>query len=284
MRQLTSYLQPNLNDVDKMKLDNYKPKNDVLKKYIDSYYFISENKKSKQIKYYTFPNNFCILSVNQNAKVEFKENSYFISSAKTDDILADIVIRYSEPIEVVYENAVDEITIKFNPLGINQFIDNPEIFKQSKMDNFIPFSDYTETMKMIFNETDRKKQIELLENYWLSKFVTKDLTLMEQILADIETELTIDAIAKKHSVSRKHINALFLKHIGKPPSEYRKIYRFRNTLIENKKSKSLTTLSHRSLFYDQSHFIKDFKALTKIKPSWFFKNIDTEQDNIWLFM
>ncbi|MFV0180507.1 helix-turn-helix domain-containing protein [Empedobacter falsenii] len=203
---------------------------------------------------------------------------------KTDDILADIVVRYSEPIEVVYENAVDEITIKFNPLGINHFIENPEIFKQSKMDNFVPFSDYTETMKMIFNETDRKKQIDLLENYWLSKFVTKDLTLMEQILADIETELTIDAIAKKHSISRKHINALFLKHIGKPPSEYRKIYRFRNTLIENKKSKNLTTLSHGSLFYDQSHFIKDFRALTKIKPSWFFKNIDTEQDNIWLFM
>ncbi|WP_415542773.1 helix-turn-helix domain-containing protein [Empedobacter stercoris] len=107
---------------------------------------------------------------------------------------------------------------------------------------------------------------------------------MEQILADIETELTIDAIAKKHNISRKHINVLFLKHIGKPPSEYRKIYRFRNTLIENKKSKSLTSLSHGSLFYDQSHFIKDFKALTKIKPSWFFKNIDTEQDNIWLFM
>ncbi|HLW62394.1 MAG TPA: hypothetical protein VKY33_03250, partial [Flavobacterium sp.] len=74
------YLQPNLNNDDEMKLDNYKPKNDVLKKYIDSYYFISENKKSKQIKYYTFPNNFCILSVNQNAKVELKENSYFISS------------------------------------------------------------------------------------------------------------------------------------------------------------------------------------------------------------
>ena len=267
-----------------MKLDYYRPQNNVLRKYIDGYYFISENKKSGQIKYYTFPNNFCILSVNQNAKVELKENSYLVSSAETDEILADIVVRYTEPIEVVYENAVDEITIKFNPLGINHFIDNPAIFKQSKMDNFIPFPDYTESMKLIFNETNRKKQIELLENYWLSKFLARDFTLMNQIITDVETELKIEDIAKKYNVSRKHINALFLKFIGKTPSEYRKIYRFRNTLLENKKSKNLTALSHGSLFYDQSHFIKDFKALTKLNPSWFFKNIDTEQDNIWLFM
>lgn len=267
-----------------MKIDYYKPKSSILKKYIDSYYFISEDKKSQQIKYYTFPNNFCILSVNQNAKVELKENSYFISSAETNNILADIVVRYSEPIEVVYENAIDEITTKFKPLGINYFIDNPEIFKQPKMDNFIPFLDYEEAMKTIFNEADRKKQIELLENYWLSKFAIKDLTLMEQILADVETELKIEEIAEKYKVSRQHINKLFLKHIGKPPSEYRKIYRFRNTLLENKKSKNLTALSHGSLFYDQSHFIKDFKALTKINPSWFFKNVDTEKEYIWLFM
>ena len=129
-----------------------------------------------------------------------------------------------------------------------------------------------------------RTEIELLENYWLSTFLARDFTLMNQIITDVETELKIEDIAKKYNVSRKHINALFLKFIGKTPSEYRKIYRFRNTLLENKKSKNLTALSHGSLFYDQSHFIKDFKALTKLNPSWFFKNIDTEQDNIWLFM
>src|SRR5690606_17615354 len=129
-------------------------------------------------------------------------------------------------------------------------------------------------MKFIFNETDRQKQIELLENYWLSKFIKKDFSLIEQILADVEADLKIEDIAIKNNISRKHINTLFSKHIGKTPSEYRKIYRFRKSLLKYKNNKNLTTLSYENLFYDQSHFIKDFKALTKINPNWFFKNVD----------
>ncbi len=283
-KSLNCYQQSNLNDANKMKLDNYKPKNDALKKYIEGYYFISEDKNSNQIKYYTFPNNFGILSVNRNAEVRIMEKSHFVSSSDNNNIVADLVTRYTEPIEIVYENAVDEITIKFKPLGINHFIEDSDIFKQPTIINFIPFSDYKEKMENIFNTTDREQQIELLENYWLSKFVKKDFTLMEQILEDVERDFKIEKIAENHNVSRKYINSIFLKHIGKTPTEYRKIHRFRQSLLAYKKSKNLTTLSHGSLFYDQSHFIKDFKALTKTNPSWFFKNIDTGKENIWRFL
>lgn len=267
-----------------MKLHFYKPKNELLQKYIEGYYFISADKKGKQIKYFTFPNNYCVLSVNQNAEVQLIDGKYLISSTEDKNITADFVSRYTEPIEVIYKNVVDEITIYFKPLGINHFIDDKTIFKQPAIDYFIPFTDYVETMKNIFNETDRQKQVELLENYWLSKFATKDLSLMERILDDVETELKIDDIAKKYNISRKHINSLFLKHIGKPPSEYRKIYRFRKALLEYNKCKNLTSLSYGSFFYDQSHFIKDFKSLTKTNPGLFFKNVNTEKENIWLFM
>lgn len=267
-----------------MKLDNYKPKNDILKKYIEGYYFISEDKNKKTIKYWTFPNNYCIFSVCQNAKEQFVENQLIITPSKQKNITTGLVSRYSKPIEIVYENLVNEITIYFKPLGINQFIDNYDMFKESQISNFIPFSDYKEKMENIFNKTNREQQIELLENYWLSKFVKKDFGLMEQILTDVEEDFKIEKIAEKHNVSRKYINSLFLKHIGKTPTQYRKIYRFRQSLLAYKKSKNLTTLSHGSLFYDQSHFIKDFKALTKTNPSWFFKNIDTSKDNIWHFL
>lgn len=267
-----------------MKLDFYRPKNKILQKYIEGYYFIREDKSSNPIRYFTFPNNFCVLSVNRNAKVVLKENLYLVSSAQTDKILADIVVRYTEPIEVVYENMVDEITIYFKPLGINHFIDNPSIFRQATLTNFVPFADFEEQMRLVFNQPDRESQIELLENYWLSKFVQKDFSLMELILADTEANLKMESIALKYKISRKHINTLFFKHIGKPLSEYRKIYRFRNSLCEYKKSRNLTRISHENLFYDQSHFIKDFKALTNINPSIFFKIVDTEKENIWLFL
>ena len=118
----------------------------------------------------------------------------------------------------------------------------------------------------------------------MSKFEKKDFTLIEQILSDLEADLKIEEIAQKYSFTRQYINKLFSKHIGKTPSEYRKICRFRNALNEVKKVKNLTHLSHNNLFYDQAHFIKDFKALTNTNPTSFFKNVDTEKGNVWLFI
>ncbi|MBO9583609.1 MAG: hypothetical protein J7574_05565 [Flavobacterium sp.] len=79
------------------------------------------------------------------------------------------------------------------------------------------------------------------------------------------------------------MNKLFTKHIGKSPSEYRKIHRFRNSILKQKESKNFSELSQYD-FYDQSHFIRNFKELINRNPQIFFKNIDTEKENIWLFV
>lgn len=267
-----------------MKVNFYKPKNNLIKKHIEGYYFISEDKNSKRLSYLTFPNNYCILSIYQNADEEFSENQYKIKSSKENNIVSGLVTRYSKPIEIIYENLVNEITIYFKPVSIKHFIDHPLLFKKSTISDFTPFPDYKETMELIFNQPAREKQIELLEDYLLSNFVKKDLTLIEQIIDDIEKDLKLDEIAKKHNFTRQHINIMFSKNVGKTPSEYRKIHRFRKALLHQKESKNLTTLSYQNLFFDQSHFIKDFKKLTGKKPKEFFKNVDTDKENIWFFI
>lgn len=267
-----------------MKLEFYKPKNDLLKKYIEGYYFISENKTASAVKYFTFPNNFCIISAIQNANI-FTENGFFgISNYDGRNIISDFVCRYSEPVEICYEHPLNEITIYFKPLGINYFLDNPNLFKASQIIDFIPFVDFNEKMESMFNELNRDRQIELLENYWLSKFVMRDFTLIEQIISDLESDLKIEEIADKYNFTRQYINKIFSKSVGKTPSEFRKIHRFRNSLSEIKMAKNLTQLSHDNLFFDQAHFIKDFKALTHTSPSSFVKNVDTEKANVWLYI
>lgn len=267
-----------------MKLALYKPQSEILKKYIEGFYFLTVEDDCREIKYITFPNNFCILSVMQNAEIKITERQIIISSSGKQNIIANIVSRYSEPIEITYQNAINEITVYFKPLGANYFMDSSLIFDQSVINDFNPFHDFKPKMNIVFNEADRKIQLEQLEIYWLSKYNRMDLNFMKQILTDIEREMKIEEVATKHHVSRKHINTMFLKYIGKTPSEYRKICRFRNSLHSYKMSKNLTALSYGNLFYDQSHFIKNFKALTHLNPSWFFKNVDTENDNIWLFI
>ncbi|MDH6252979.1 AraC-like DNA-binding protein [Chryseobacterium sp. H1D6B] len=268
-----------------MKLQFYTPKNTVLKKYIEGYYFFAEDGTQEPVHYWTFPNNYCIISVNQNADTAFNNNKITIFPSSKKNISANLVFRYISPIEVYYEKLVNEITIYFKPLGLNQFTNDLEkIFLENENREYSPFPDFKEEMARIFSFQEREQQIEELEKYWLSKLVIKDLDLMKMIVSDLEADLKIEEIAAKHHVSRQYISKTFLKTIGKTPSEYRKIYRFRNSIARKKKIKKLTELSYDNLFYDQSHFNKDFKELTAVNPKAFFKNVDIDKENVWLFI
>ncbi len=266
-----------------MKPDFYKPQNKILQKYIEGYYFISEDKNSKSVKYFTFPNNYCILTTNQNIAVQSEHNTVVIQSSPEPNIMTCLVSGYTEPIQIYYKELINEVTIYFKPLGINQFVtDTAEIFSQKTLIDFTFHPDFNDKMMEIFN-SDREKQIQELENYLLSKLQIKDFKLTESILADIETDIKIEDIAQKYNFTRQYINKLFVKHIGKSLSEYRKIHRFRNSLLMQKESKNITELSQHG-FYDQSHFIRNFKKLTHSNPHSFFRNVDTTKENIWLFV
>lgn len=269
-----------------MKLDFYKPIDPILQEYIQGYYFISESDDSDLLNYWTFPNNYTILSTHQYAATTFSKNKIIVDRTTTDSKIAtDLVIRYTKPIEIIYNAAINEITIYFKPLGIQQFVvSDISVLQKNHNSSFTPFIDFEENMLHIFSIHDRQKQIEILEKYWLSKFQHKEISLIENILNDVKADLKVEDIAEKHTLSRQYISKLFKEHIGKPISEYKKIQQFRNTLVKNKKIKNLTELSYANSYYDQSHFIKNFKELTQIKPSAFFAKVDTEKENVWLYI
>lgn len=269
-----------------MQMIFYRPRNTTLQKYMEGYYFISEDKNSNIIRYKTFPNNYSILSVAHNADVLFEDGKITVTPVTTNKISVDFVMRYTEPISVVYAKAIDEITFYFKPLGLNQFIPESNFISTNKsIMDFHVFPDFNSIMKEVFKLKDREEQIETIENYWLSKLQVKDFSLMEKLLQEIEnSDLKIDEIAKKFNFSRQHINKLFRKHLGKSPAEYRKIHRFRNAIKQARNVKNLKELSLDNLFYDPSHFHKDFKELTESSPSAFFKNVDTDKENVWLFI
>lgn len=268
-----------------MKIVFYQPTNSILKKYREGYYFMLPDESKQPFHYLTFPNNFFILSVAIGSQIMTKDDKIIISHSPSGEIIADFLARYTKPFEILYKDPIPEITIYFKPAAINHFIEKAHIlFQQKNAINFNPFPDFFDQMKKNLELKDQKLQIELLEQYWVSKFNQKDQQLIESILLDMESELKIAEIASKYNISRQHLNTLFTKTVGKPCSEYRKIYRFRNAIEKKKHAKNLTQLTYDNLFYDQSHMIKDFKGLTKVSPHSFFKKIDIDKKNIWLYI
>lgn len=268
-----------------MKLEFYQPQSDLLKKYMQGYYFITPYALADKLSYYTFPNNYCIVSVNLGAEVHMNDNEILVSCANNDNVTGNFVTRYKSPIKVLYTGQVPEITFYFKPAGINHFINDAHlVVKYANGIEFNPYPDFYPAMKSVFAIEDRSLQIAALEKYWISKFNLRNIGLLEAVISDLESDLSISAIAAKHNFSRQYLNSLFVKNIGKSPSEYRRIHRFRDAVKKRKQVKKLTSLTYESTFFDQSHMIKDFKKITSLSPNLFFKNVDTGKENIWLFI
>ena len=243
------------------------------------------------VRYFTFPNNYSIISVFEKIKITFLENKAILTENKKSKFSSDLICNYKKPIELNYIGGINEITFYFKPLGLNAFLPkNLSSYTNDFFSNFVPFDDYEEVMKKILNEKNQTLQCKMIEDYWLSKLVGFNHPFLNNVILDLKyNDISVSDLAKKHKTSRQNLSKHFEINLCKSPSDFKKIQRFRDALktkIDSKNNNNLTTLGCDMLFYDQSHLIKDFKSLTGLTPKIFFKNLTSPQDSEinWLFL
>ena len=91
--------------------------------------------------------------------------------------------------------------------------------------------------------------------------------------------LPISEICRQLNISRKHLNNLSKEYAGVSPKTLSSLKRLQNTLkmISSSSSKKLTNVAYQSEYFDQAHFINDFKKFTDLKPTEYPKLVDTKQ-------
>jgi AraC-like DNA-binding protein len=159
-------------------------------------------------------------------------------------------------------------------------------------DVFIPFDDFIDQMKAIMHTQNDEEKIAAMEAYWMGKLKGVSHPFLYQALNDMllpkHKEMTIAEIAGKNNISQKTLIKHFERHLGKTPSEFRKIVRFRNALKQKSldlRDDNLTDITYISRYFDQSHMIKDFKSLTGYTPKEFFKKLSSSHDGkiCWIY-
>src|SRR5690606_18865319 len=101
--------------------------------------------------------------------------------------------------------------------------------------------------------------------------------------------IKVDELEKLTSVSRKTLLRLFKKHTLSSIEDYKKMVMFRNSLnyaLQNKELSNLTDVALFNMYYDQSHFIKHFKSITKETPKTLLPKISQigNEDLYWHFL
>lgn len=95
-----------------------------------------------------------------------------------------------------------------------------------------------------------------------------DLLLREAVDSLSTTGERVAALARRLSVSERHLRHLFTDRIGLPPKRFARIQRVR-TVLAGAGSARLAGLASDTGYYDQSHMTADFHTLMGVSPAAF---------------
>ena len=180
------------------------------------------------------------------------------------------------PVKSIGKNTM--LGIRFYPHAAACFI-NEEIDQ---------FNNQVADLKDIAGAAVKELHVQLLENAdWNERIVLIENFLLERLSAcgkkmnkigvvnDIMNEIgredfyeNINGLALRYGITSRYLQKLFLQYTGLTPKLYTKINRFQNSLkLVSKKDRSLTAIAYDCGYFDQSHFIREFKYFTGSTPS-----------------
>ncbi len=133
--------------------------------------------------------------------------------------------------------------------------------------------------QVILNTTLISERINQIETFLLSRLSSAE-TIEKVIQSTIETiltangQLSVDELSKLNNINRRQLERKFSTAIGLSPKQLSKTIRLQTTLkmLISKKFTSLTALAYEGQYYDQAHFIKDFREFTGFTPKEFYGN------------
>lgn len=127
--------------------------------------------------------------------------------------------------------------------------------------------------EMIAGASLTTEKFRVVEKFLLIKFIGKLIVnpfidFAVNKIVHLPGRMSMEQIAGKVGYSQKHLIKLFKDHVGLSPKGFLKIIRFQKAIDEIASSKKIdwTAIAFESGYYDQAHFINDFKQFSGFTP------------------
>ena len=120
--------------------------------------------------------------------------------------------------------------------------------------------------------TSSEEAVRRLAGFLATNKVNRSETLLVgEIAKDIASyrgDIKVADLSARYRYSKRYIEKLFREKVGVHPKLFSRIIRLQHTLksLNNCPPAQLTRLAYQSDYFDQSHFIRDFKDLAGITP------------------
>src|SRR5579872_2463673 len=143
-------------------------------------------------------------------------------------------------------------------------------------ENLFPVTDLMGVTERLAEAANNSERTSIVNGYLIRKLTgPKPDPEVDQAIQWIKTQSGIVRIKDLVSalyISQDAFEKRFRMRIGATPRQYASVIRLRQLLKKYPSLSSLTEASYEAGYFDQSHFIKDFRLFTGQSPSDFFKN------------
>ena len=250
-----------------MKFDKHFP-TDQLKPYI-KYFVVSENELKNEYK--VFPSSGLVIGFQYKGQLA-------IINGNTESRLTSAGITGITDGYKIFKNSVDigTILVYFTEVGFTHFASHPanELFNLSlSLDNVFERKCVAEVEEKLKVTTTDKQRIKVVEEFFVSqlKDIQTDKLIVEAVKLIYQSNGTIriKELNERLFISQSPFEKRFRKVVGTTAKKFASIVRFNAVLDNLNNCKSLTKICYENNFFDQAHFIKDFKQFTGDTPENF---------------
>lgn len=131
--------------------------------------------------------------------------------------------------------------------------------------------------RQILNATSTRERIQIIEDFLFRQLANKTATdhvvsSTVEMIFNAKGRFSVNELSKSNTINRRQLARKFSSAIGLSPKQLAKTIRIQAVLktLLNEDIASLTDLAYENDYFDQAHFIKEFKEFTGLTPKEFF--------------
>jgi len=179
--------------------------------------------------------------------------------------------------QFLYQPGTSNLLVLFKEGGIATFSNMPanELFGYSiDSENIFSRTELSEVLQQLAAAGNNGARIQVIEQFLLARIRDKKTDLLVANAAHLIRQqkglVRIKDLASSLYISQDPFEKRFRNQIGATPKQYASIVRLRSLIADHSSYNSLTEACYAAGYFDQSHFIRDFRLFTGRSPKDFF--------------
>lgn len=173
------------------------------------------------------------------------------------------------------------VLAKLRPAGTSAFFDVPlqTLFGQTlALEDLVTRVELERISSEVAEAAGPQERVAAVERFLLGRLRPGAVDpLVRTVLRAIQAApggVRIAELARAHRLSQDALEKRFRRAVGAPPKRFASLLRLQQALALRRSGRSLSELAIAAGYYDQSHFIREFKAVTGEPPQRFLRSAE----------